>query len=500
MGKQVRRRCVCARAKLLFAVGVLLVGARPSFAQSPPAEPLKLGTVTVQGSVRERVEGWDWFQDPAYENSYIYPGTLIRLSFSQQREALDWKFELGAPVLLDLPNDAIAPSPQGQLGLGAAYFASNHNSQNTAMIFPKQAYLRFKHLGGSKGQSLQVGRFEFFDGGEATPHNATLAALKKDRIVQRLIGNFGFTNIERSFDGFHYNYSAPKLDFTAVGSIPTRGVFQTDGWGWLHTGFLYTSLTGQVMPQRKTAGEWRVFAIYYDDWRHVLKSDDRTAAARAQDMGNIRIGTFGGHYLQTVETPAGALDFLSWGAVQTGSWGVLTDRAGAFAGEAGVQPNVARALHPWLRAGYFYGSGDGNASDNKQGTFFQLLPTPRVYARFPFFNMMNNEDGFLELMLRPAKTITLRSDIHALRLASATDDWYLGGGAFQPQTFGFTGRPSNGARSLATLYDTSFDYQVGAHVSLGLYYGYAEGKSVIRHIYPHGADGQLAFIEATYRF
>jgi hypothetical protein len=175
-----------------FAVAVLLLGPRFCFAQSP-TEPLKLGSVMVQGSIRTRVYGWDWFQDPPYENSYAYPGTLIRLSFSQQREVFDWHFELGVPVLLALPNHAVAPSPQGQLGLGAAYYVSNHNSRNAAMAFPKQAYLRFKHLGGSKGQSLQVGRFEFFDGGEVTPRNATLAALKKDRIVQRLIGNFGFS-------------------------------------------------------------------------------------------------------------------------------------------------------------------------------------------------------------------------------------------------------------------------------------------------------------------
>jgi len=483
----------------LFAVAALLFGACLSFAQTLD-DPIKLGSVTVQGSIRTRVYGWDWFQDPGYENSYVYPGTLIRLGFSQQREGFDWNIELGAPILFDLPNKAVASPPQGQLGLGAAYFASNHNSQNTGMVFPKLAYVRFKHLGGSTAQSLQVGRFEFLDGSEVTPPNSTLAAVKKDRIVQRLIGNFGFSDVERSFDGFHYVYSTPKLDFTAVGSIPDRGVFQTDGWGWLHTGFLYTSLTGQVMPLKKTAGEWRVFAIYYDDWRHILKTDDRTAAARAKDMGNIRIGTFGVHYVQTAETPAGTLDFLSWGAMQTGSWGTLTDRAGAFAEEAGVQPKVVRPLRPWLRAGYYYGSGDGNASDRKQGTFFQLLPTPRPYARFPFFNMMNNEDGFVELMLRPTPIVTVRSDIHTLRLTSATDDWYSGGGAFQPHTFGFTGRPSNGARSLATLYDTSVDFKVNARASLGLYYGYAEGKSVIQHIYPHGEDGQLAFLELNYRF
>jgi hypothetical protein len=113
---------------------------------------------------------------------------------------------------------------------------------------------------------------------------------------------------------------------------------------------------------------------------------------------------------------------------------------------------------------------------------------------------MNNEDGFAELIRRPTTLLTVRSDIHTLRLASATDLWYSGGGAFQPLTFGFTGRPSGGARSLATLYDPSIDYRLGAHASLGLYYGYADGKSVIQHIYPQGANGQQAYLDLTYRF
>ena len=53
-------------------------------------------------------------------------------------------------------------------------------------------------------QSIRVGRFEFLDGSEATPANATLAAVKRDRVVQRLIGNFGFTDVGRSLDGVQY--------------------------------------------------------------------------------------------------------------------------------------------------------------------------------------------------------------------------------------------------------------------------------------------------------
>ncbi|MGA2434126.1 MAG: alginate export family protein, partial [Bryobacteraceae bacterium] len=152
-----------------------------------------------------------------------------------------------------------------------------------------------------------------------------------------------------------------------------------------------------------------------------------------------------------------------------------------------------------LRGGYDYGSGDKNPNDNTHETFFQILPTGRTYARFPFFNMMNMKDAFGELVLRPSKAVTLRTDAHWLALANRNDLWYTGSGAFQPWTFGFTGRPSGGQSGLATLYDTSADYNVNAHVSAGLYYGYAVGKSVAAALYPNGKNASLGFLEMTFR-
>jgi acyl-CoA synthetase (AMP-forming)/AMP-acid ligase II len=50
-----------------------------------------------------------------------------------------------------------------------------------------------------------------------------------------------------------------------------------------------------------------------------------------------------------------------------------------------------------------------------------------------------------------------------LRLSNRNDLWYTGGGAFQPATFSFVGRPSNGSQSLANLYDVSVDDQINPH-------------------------------------
>ncbi len=465
-------------------------------AQSDPA-PLEIGGVTFSGNIRERYEAWDWFQPTTAgaQNLYGYSGTLMNFSFSQSKDNYDWQVDFAVPVLLGIPNKAVLAAPAGQLGLGGNYYAANDNSQNTAFIFPKDAFFRYKW----EHSSLRAGRFEFTDGSEVKPSDATLASLKNDRIGQRLLGTFGFSDVMRSFDGLHYAYSNGAWNFTAVSAIPTRGVFQVDGWGWVKTPITYVALTKQA-TWGSTHAEWRVFGLYYSDDRGVLKTDNRPAAVRAADKAGIDIGTYGGHFIMATPTSVGTFDLLGWGALQSGQWGNLTQRSGAGAIEGGFQPKGAQRVRPWFRGGYYYSSGDGNAADGTHGTFFAVLPTPRVYARFPFFNSMNNRDLFVEVMLRPTKNLVLRSDVHGLWLASSTDLWYTGGGAFQPWTFGFSGRPANGNTGLATLYDISSDYKWRRGISLGLYFGYAQGGPVIKKIYPANSNGALGYTELNYRF
>ena len=461
-------------------------------------QPLKIGSVTVQGSFRTRLEMWDWF-DTGDAGQYAFSGNQLRLNFSQRKKRFDWFFELEAPFLLALPEDAVQPVPQGQLALGGTYYAANSRNRFAGMLFPKQGYLRFKNLFGDTRQSLRVGRFEFSDGAETTPANATLAWLKRERVSQRLIGPFGWSHVGRSFDGIHYVADTKKANVTFVGALPTRGAFQVDGWGNLNVGFGYLSLNGGF-NRGKNAGDWRLFGIYYQDWRRIVKTDNRSAAARNADLANIRIGAFGGHYLHTVETSAGDLDFTLWGVLETGKWGRLDHRALAGIAEAGWQPNFAPRLKPWLRAGYSHTSGDSNPNDNRHETFFQFLPTPRPYARTPFFDMINNNDLSASLLLRPHRSITLRSEFHSLSLAQANDQWVLGGGAFQPWTFGYVGRPSGGAQSLANLWDINADWTINPHYSATLYYSRSPSKSVIRNIYPGATSANFAYVELNYKF
>jgi hypothetical protein len=466
---------------------------------APPAHaqtPAEAGDITVIGSFRSRIESWDWFGNaPAGE--YTYLGALLRVGLAQSKKTIDWQAEAALPFVLGLPNDAVLSGAQGALGLGANYFVANGGRTNVAGLFVKTATIRFKQLGGVQGQALKLGRFEFSDGMETTPTDATLAALKRDRIAQRLIGLFGFSNVMRSFDGAQYTRDRGNWNTTAVAVRPTRGVFDVNGWDDLDINLVYAAATRRI-GSASHAGEWRAFGIGYDDYRDgVLKADNRDAPARRADTSSIRLATVGGHLLQAHRTTAGDVDLLLWGAIQAGSWGALSHRANAFALEAGWQPEVR--YRPWIRGGWNRGSGDADANDTTHGTFFQLLPAARVYARTPCFNMMNTSDTFGELLLRPTGPVVVRGDVHALRLTNAEDLWYTGGGAFQSSTFGYTGRPANGSASIATFADVSGDVTVSRHLVVSAYYGHLVGHAVTDAIYGTGA-AHLAYLELLLRF
>jgi Alginate export len=465
-------------------------------APAPPAAR-KLGPVTITVNWRVRVEAWDWFQPQEGQNAYGFEHSLLKIGVGQKSESFEWLLEGAQDAILSLPNGAVQPGRAGQLGLGGTYFLANGNARNNVNGFVKQAYVGIKLP--AKGK-VRAGRFIFLDGAETPQNDKTLATLINTRVAQRLIGDFGFSAVQRSFDGAQLAFNMGSNNFTLFGARPTRGVFQSDGIGELNVDVFYGAYTRSI-NSGKNAGSLRVFALGYVDERGaVLKTDNRALPARAADLSHIRVGTYGGDYAHVIHANhAGQFNFLLWGALQNGGWGQITQRAEAFVGEAGWQPNV-RLFNPWFSAGYSFGSGDSNSNDGIHGTFFQVLPTPRPYARFPFYNMMNNEDFYASAVFRLPHALALRSEFHALRLADSHDLWYAGGGAFQPNSFGYTGRASNGNRSLANVWDVSLDCPLRYGFSITAYYAHAWGKSLIANIYPGGMNGQFGYVETNFRF
>src|SRR5205814_1613872 len=214
--------------------------------------------------------------------------------FSQQHAHFSWRIDFAQPTLIGLPNDAVMNGTP--LGLGGTYFTANSGRENAAGFFAKQGFVEIRGLAHNSG-TLKLGRFAFIEGIQGSRDNSTLSWLRQQRIAARLIGDADWTDVGRSMDGVQFSDNlGQRNNVTFMAGRPTRGVFQTDAWGEMDVDVLYGAFTRELTTG-KVVSELRGFGIGYHDGRRVLKTDNRSLAARQTDTHNIRIATFGADYL-----------------------------------------------------------------------------------------------------------------------------------------------------------------------------------------------------------
>jgi hypothetical protein len=455
--------------------------------------------VTVTVSDRARGEFVDWFAPPpgtARDGAerYAFFANQVRVGARVTFPFLQLVLEGQDTRLAGLPDDASLAPPQGNLGPGAVYFASTRDTEQ-GEPFLKQGFLALRR----GGLAATLGRFEYREGLESVPGDATLATLKRTRIAERLVGPFDFTHVTRSFDGARLAWDTAAWNATALAVHPTHGGFEVSANREIDE----ISLAGLALTAKRVPGappaDVRLFYLYYEDRRRdVAAVDNRPLPVRLADRGTIAVHSIGAHALTAVELGPGIADVLAWAVAQGGRWEADDHDAWAWAAEVGYQlPRLPAA--PWLRVGYDRSSGDDDPADGEHRTFFQLLPTPRIYAQLPFYNLMNSSDLFTELVLRPHPRVTLRADWHWLQVTETRDLWYSGGGATNGEVFGFTGSPAAGRRNLAHVADLSVTVQALESLTLGGYYGHAFGGGVVGATFA-GRDADYGFVEATWRW
>ncbi|MBI3784697.1 MAG: alginate export family protein [Deltaproteobacteria bacterium] len=457
--------------------------------------------LSVAASLRTRWELWNWFEPTGTQNNdYDFIGAVGRASVKWKDDPFELFVEGQSSALIDLPTTASAPAPQGNLGLGGVYFQHNRR-RNDASVFLKQGYLTLKQLG-LPGLSIKGGRFEFSEGNEVLSGDASVDWLKNTRLAQRLIGSFGWSDVGRAFDGGVVAFNRAPINVTLMASHPTEGGFDLNGMHSIDDIDLGYAALNFTKLRASSSSDARLFYIYYDDRRHQTKSDNRPLAARnnaTERSADINLHTGGGHLIHVASTPFGSVDGMLWGVLQGGDWGRQSDFGWSWDVEAGWQP--ALPWKPWIRAGYTRSSGDDNPNDDKHKTFFQILPTARIYSFSTFYNLMNTQDAFGSLLLRPITGLVSRTELHVLRLTESHDLWYQGSGATlsdrnRAEGFGFPGRPANGQRELFTLVETSIGYDWNRFLNTNLYYGHAFGGAVVNKIYS-GSDADFGYLELT---
>lgn len=446
--------------------------------EAPPPDKLK-----ISAAWRSRLEMWDFFQPSGAagsNNAYEFYGSDLKVNAAWNDDWFDAFVEGQAVLLANLPANATGTPAEGPFGTGATYRATNGNEGNDANVYLRQAFVKWKKLG-VRGLWLKGGRQSFSDGKEAIPADPTLAWLANTRIAERLIGPFDFTYSGRSFDSILAGWTKRSLTLTGFYGKPTEGGFATDGMNQINDIDVAYGSVNLNHPEFAKNSAARLFYLYYGDDRPLVKVDNRPLPARQADTGDIQVHTIGADLLQLVPTPVGPVDLLGWFAYQAGDWGNLDHSAWALATEAGIQP-ADWPWKPWIRAGFNMGSGDSNSADGTHETFFQGLPTPRLYSLSTLYNSMNNEDAFLQLVLRPRAGLVWRTDFHLLRLSEDEDLWYFGGGATRNRKqpgFGYGGRPSGGKESLMEMLETQVTYNWNDYVSTTVYYGHGFGEDVV---------------------
>jgi hypothetical protein len=455
--------------------------------------------VTLTVGERARGEVVDFFRPPddaapSGAHRYSFFGNQLRVGLRAIFPHADIVLEGQDTRIVHLPGDASLAAPVGNLGPGAVYFAHTRD-RDQGEPFLKQAALTLRR----SGVAATLGRFEYRDGLETLPGDPTLLALKRMRIAERLVGPFGYTHVTRSFDGVRVAVDRAAWNATAFASHPTAGGFEVSANREIdQVSLAGLALTAKRLPFAPPA-DARLFYLYYEDDRSAAtKVDNRPLAVRAADKAAIAVHSWGGHLMTVVDAGPGAVDLLAWGAFQTGDWGGLDHGAWAYALEAGYQlPRVPAA--PWLRVGWNRASGDDDPGDGEHRTFFQVLPTARIYAQFPFYNLMNDEDLFAQLLATPWPGVSLRADYHWLRLTEPRDLWYSGGGATNDHVFGFAGIPGHGHRDLAHVVEAAVEVKLHERVTASAYYGHAFGQDVVAATFS-GTSASYGYVELTFRY
>ena len=450
-------------------------------------------TIGIELFDRVRGEFVDWFATPSNASNsnfrYNLVGNKFQLGVRVKRDPYE--------VFVQFQDSTVGNVPEGAVGFGSTYFTNTKKTLQNGTIL-RNAWASTNGLFGVPGLFIKGGRQLYSSAMEAPPTHPNLSWLQANRLSQRLIGPFDWTHAGRSQDGGQVGYDAETWNATAFGFRPTFGGYNVDA-----NPELDINLIGAVLSKKefeylgRTVGQLSYY--YQEDRRDIVYVDNRPAAALAADKGRAsRIHTVGANVVNVFPLGPGTADGMAYGFGQFGGYQNLTQRAWAYGIEGGYRLTDVWAK-PWLRAGINSGSGDTDPNDDKHETFFQMLPTAQLYANFPFYNMMNNQDVLAQCILQPNPRLSFRLDFHWLRVNSSRDSVYAGGGATSNTFFGYTATPAKGRNELAYLTHFTLGVQATQNVLFNFFYAHAWGQGIINANFV-GNDANYGYVEMVFTY
>ena len=352
---------------------------------------------TIGGEIRERYEFRnDADFDRSKDDTLSFAGSRVRLHFGYETT----------------PDIVFFFQMQDSRLLGS----ETSTASNEKNLDLHQGYLTVKNLGGPL--TMTLGRQEMIFGDS------------------RLIGNFGWSNVGRSFDGLRFTYAPGplRMDLWAtvakqfgpnVGADPAFSPSNRDSQQF-HG--IYTAV-------KAASFSIEPYLLYLRDTGNVNETDPVTGAlvspvtapaARGQDRLTAGLRVDG-------KAASDSIDITAEAAYQTGSMEArgTTPKSNisayAYAVKAGYTLPVA--VKPRIGIEYDRASGDDDPSNDIFKTFENLFPTNHIhYGYMDYVGWRNMQDLRFSLGLKPTKTSGVNLDYHRFSLAEKADHWYAASG------------------------------------------------------------------------
>lgn len=300
---------------------------------------------------------------------------------------------------------------------------------------------------------------------------------------QRLISPPDWLNVRRTFQGVRAFRQGEKFDvdlFWVQPVVPDSSAFDS------------------VDNDQNFVGAWTTYrpqkGHFLDKYYLFL---DNTSPARALGENQAvpyNVHTIGGRY-------AGDKNQFLWdveGMFQLGERGNQSIVAGAFTVGGGYHFKDL-PWNPTLWAYYDYASGDDQPGRGNYGTFNQLFPFGHYYLGWlDLVGRQNIQDVNFHLYLYPAKWITVWTQYHCFRLASANDALYNAAGV--PLRRDVTGRAGN---NVGQELDFIVNFHLGSHSDILVGYSHLFAGDFLRNTAANAAAGddpELFYLMYSYRW
>lgn len=314
----------------------------------------------------------------------------------------------------------------------------------------------------------------------------------------RVIGNFVWSNVGRTFDGGRFMWDTDAIHAEAFAAKVNEG-------GWSSLGEdpdgnsdenIYAAQIGfkKLIP----GALLELMYIQKNQQNNNVNSATATGFDPVGASAPVVIHDFGIRIDGKVPS-IDAIDYTFEGHGQVGDYGTLNQRAWAVAARAGYTFKEI-AWTPRFGLEYDFASGDSDPNDGDHNTFDNLYPTnhwQNNYGAIDLISWQNMHDARANIKVVPTSKMTAQVDYHYFWLNQTSDGWYLSGAV--PAVARPAGGFASDNNNLAQEVDLTVSYSLYKNVQILAGYSFFSPEDWIKDTISD-TDTQWGYIQTTVTF